>query len=554
MLVFSLANCIGSGPIVKCWDPKCIYFIFSRSGLCLSSSRPYALCVAKQDLLGTQEVEGALRDGKSIEDVLFPQLAKLLMEIEAGFELPHIKAECYDGDGTTAMTLEDVIYDELSKDLGNASYLMAIKTCSRFRATYERKAKRLSRRGQSAHDFNTAKRMVCASIISNMQQSTHAKPSLKRARDPSTDDIEEHGWPAISSDSDQLGMSNEASPRPAFSRDPSPPKTIMPPSTRRVRFKVANEMTLPRRSYSVGWICALPIEMAACTAILDEVHVEPEITRHPADQNSYTFGSIGNHNVVIACLPNGVYGTTSATTVAMDMKSTFQTLRFGMMVGIAGGVPSTKADIRLGDVVVGKPSNTFTGVMQHDMGKLLQGAELHTTGTLNKPPPSLLTAISKLEADHLITNSKVCRYLESMRSKLGEHWRNFQRPPPDTDRLFKSGYTHSHPDDDACCHCDRQNECIRPPRPVAAHNSPQIHYGLIASGNQVIRDSITRDKLAQKGVLCFEMEAAGLMDRFPCLVVRGICDYADSHKNKAWQGYAAATAAAVAKEILSVVH
>jgi nucleoside phosphorylase len=50
------------------------------------------------------------------------------------------------------------------------------------------------------------------------------------------------------------------------------------------------------------------------------------------------------------------------------------------------------------------------------------------------------------------------------------------------------------------------------------------------------------------------MEAAGLMDNFPCLVIRGICDYADSHKNKQWQGYAAATAAAYAKELLSMIH
>ena len=55
------------------------------------------------------------------------------------------------------------------------------------------------------------------------------------------------------------------------------------------------------------------------------------------------------------------------------------------------------------------------------------------------------------------------------------------------------------------------------------------------------------------GVLCVEMEAAGLMDDFPCLVIRGICDYADSHKNKRWQPYAAATAAAYAKELLSTI-
>jgi nucleoside phosphorylase len=82
-----------------------------------------------------------------------------------------------------------------------------------------------------------------------------------------------------------------------------------------------------------------------------------------------------------------------------------------------------------------------------------------------------------------------------------------------------------------------------------------VHYGTIASGNQVIRDGLQRDRLSSElgNILCFEMEAAGLMNSFPCLVIRGICDYADSHKNKKWQPYAAATAAAYAKEILSVI-
>jgi nucleoside phosphorylase len=66
-----------------------------------------------------------------------------------------------------------------------------------------------------------------------------------------------------------------------------------------------------------------------------------------------------------------------------------------------------------------------------------------------------------------------------------------------------------------------------------------------------MKDGRTRDRIAQQEeVICFEMEAAGLMDSFPCLVIRGVCDYADSHKNKRWQPYAAATAAAYAREFL----
>jgi nucleoside phosphorylase len=50
------------------------------------------------------------------------------------------------------------------------------------------------------------------------------------------------------------------------------------------------------------------------------------------------------------------------------------------------------------------------------------------------------------------------------------------------------------------------------------------------------------------------MEAAGIMNRFPCMVIRGICDYSDSHKNKDWQGYAALTAAAYAKDLLKEIQ
>ena len=73
--------------------------------------------------------------------------------------------------------------------------------------------------------------------------------------------------------------------------------------------------------------------------------------------------------------------------------------------------------------------------------------------------------------------------------------------------------------------------------------------------DQVIKDGSTRDMISAElgGVMCFEMEAAGLMNDFPCLVIRGISDYADSHKNKKWQPYGAATAAACAKEILSII-
>jgi nucleoside phosphorylase len=119
---------------------------------------------------------------------------------------------------------------------------------------------------------------------------------------------------------------------------------------------------------------------------------------------------------------------------------------------------------------------------------------------------------------------------------------------PQIDRLFAAGYPHVQ-GRVTCADCTTEQEVQRPVRRSAG---PTVHYGTIASGNQVIKDAATRDRISQQfgGVLCFEMEAAGLMNRFPCLVIRGICDYCDSHKNKAWQNYAAAAAVAWAKELL----
>jgi nucleoside phosphorylase len=300
--------------------------------------------------------------------------------------------------------------------------------------------------------------------------------------------------------------------------------------------------------YTVGWICALPIEMAACTAMLDKLH--PSLHIGSQDNNNYSLGKIGTHNVVIACLPSGVYGTTSAATVAMDMMYSFPSIRHRFMVGIGGGIPSKKNDIRLGDVVVSKPSNTTSGVFQHDMGKILHGSHTKFIGTLNKPPHPLLTAISTLQSRHFLTKSKVCSYLDDMKSRLGSSWCNFMPPNRTTDRLFRSDFAHDE-SNDTCSKCAATEEQTRP---IRSSDHPQIYYGPIVSGNSVVRDSYTRDRLGEQGFLAFEMEAAGLMDRFPCLVIRGICDYSDSHKNKEWQGYAAAAAAAFAKEVLSVIH
>ncbi|KAL4875987.1 nucleoside phosphorylase domain-containing protein [Aspergillus karnatakaensis] len=294
--------------------------------------------------------------------------------------------------------------------------------------------------------------------------------------------------------------------------------------------------------YTIGWICALPIELAAARGMLDDVHEPLPSTIN--DSNSYTLGSIGPHNIVISCLPAGVAGPTSAATVAIQMTTTFPHVRFSLMVGIGGGVPSNKNDIRLGDIVVSKPTGRLGGALQYDYGKTVAGGRFEQTGALNKPPQVLLTTIARLQAEHILGTNHIESHLDGMRTKYPA-LANACRPGRDS--LFRPEYEHDEPSS-SCNGCELDQTLTREPRP---QTSPKVHYGVIASGNQVIKHAGTRDRIAREhGILCFEMEAAGLMDSFPCLIIRGISDYADSHKNDDWQPYAAATAAAYAKEFL----
>ncbi|QYS94974.1 Kinesin [Trichoderma simmonsii] len=305
--------------------------------------------------------------------------------------------------------------------------------------------------------------------------------------------------------------------------------------------------------FTVGWICALEIELATSAAMLDEEF--PKLPQMHGDTNNYTLGRIGEHNVVLACLPAGTIGTNAAATTATNMIRSFPNICFGLMVGIGGGAPNLPSDdprddIRLGDVVVSCPTVDSGGVLQYDFGKTMTKGRFFQTGTLNKTSAALRTGISTLRARHRNKESQVALFIDNMlqsNSKMREH---FDHPGVEHDQLFRADYEHIEVES-SCDACDRGALHIRKSR---TNKDPVIHYGLIGSANRVMKHGTTREKLRQeKGILCFEMESAGLMDSFPCLVIRGICDYADSHKNKRWQPYASAAAAAYAKELLCVI-
>ncbi|KAK8105277.1 F-box and WD domain-containing protein [Apiospora kogelbergensis] len=319
---------------------------------------------------------------------------------------------------------------------------------------------------------------------------------------------------------------------------------------------IGTNKRLANDNYAVGWICAILAEYVAAREFLDDEHEGPAYTAQ-RDSNSYTLGRMGRHNIVIAVLPRGEYGTASAATVASNMLSSFPNIRIGLMVGIGGGVQSEKHDIRLGDIVVSAPGDGHGGVFQYDFGKTIQNQTFQHTRFLEQPPALLRAAIGGIEALYVSKGHQIQDAIDTALDEKPRLQKNYRKPDVSTDRLYRSSVTHPVDNDASCatsCSADPSALVPRRARDKNVDDDPTIHYGLITSGNQLMNDAMARDRLSQeKGVLCFEMEAAGLMNNFPCLVIRGICDYADSHKNKEWQGYAAMTAAAYAKDVLKII-
>lgn len=312
--------------------------------------------------------------------------------------------------------------------------------------------------------------------------------------------------------------------------------------------------------YGIAWIAALSIERAAAEAMLDEKHAAPTgFARHQTDANVYTWGRIGEHNIVIASLASGIYGTTSATITALALLSSLPSIRVGLLVGIGAGAarPDKGYDIRLGDIAVGHPRGSSGGVCQYDSIKAESGDHRKLNGFLGLPPPVLLNALGSIQAHHEQEDSEIPRFLQEMLERKPKMGKSSKKNPGysyqgvENDRLFKALCDHIPGPD--CQGCEPVDVIQRDTRD---NTNPEVHYGTIVSGNTLIKDSTIRDSIiAEVGehCVCFEMEAAGLMNSFPCLVIRGICDYADSHKNDRWQRYAAATAAGYAKELLSFV-
>ncbi|KAJ3549137.1 hypothetical protein NM208_g666 [Fusarium decemcellulare] len=319
------------------------------------------------------------------------------------------------------------------------------------------------------------------------------------------------------------------------------------PSSRRPSAGAHQQAPRPtsRHSFEVAIICALPLEADAVHALFD-TYWDDDLTLDKAagDPNAYSLGAIGRHNVVLVHMPG--MGKVEAATVSASCRVSFPGIKLALLVGICGVVPfSSDREIILGDVIVGD------GIVQYDFGRRLSNRFLRKdtlSDSLGRPNTEVRALLAKL---------KGLRAREVLQHKMATNLETLQANPslaadyPGTehDNLFEADPRTESPCDQSSCQCKivlrRRLETVKAPEPL-------FHVGTIASGDSVMKSGSTRDSIAaSEDIIAFEMEGAGIWDAFPCLVIKGACDYADSHKSKGWQRYAAATAAAFSKALLS---
>jgi nucleoside phosphorylase len=332
-----------------------------------------------------------------------------------------------------------------------------------------------------------------------------------------------------------------------------------------------------REDIHIAIICALTHEGDAVETLFDGFWGENGyLGKIDGDPNGYTIGYIGSHNVVLVRMPE--IGKKAASGVGASMKSSFMAIQLALVVGNCGACPHGRKDedIIMGDVIISE------GVIEYDMGRQF------SYGFIRRNRPKEVLGRPSLEVRSLLASLKGRRARKSLEEKLSIHLEIVKKsyknesfyPGVEKDILYESSYQHRHhrptecticskleSSGDAVCDESRSSTCqalgchghgihrrrLEDAQEGGRNPSPQVHFGVIASGDTVMKSGQHRDIIAaQEEIIAFEMESAGIWDHLSCIVVKGVCDYADSHKNNIWQDYAAATAASAVKAFLTV--
>ena len=321
-----------------------------------------------------------------------------------------------------------------------------------------------------------------------------------------------------------------------------------------------------RDDFRVAVICALPLEADMVTRVFDVKYKDrrKDFGKAEGDRKVYTTGVIADHNVLLIQMPD--VGKIKAIAAAIEARISFRHIQIAFIVGICGVSPThpeTKEDIVLGDCIISRT------IVQYDYGRGHSGkfaTKSALPGLHNPYIPSLL-AMLQTAGDRQLLAEELKGVLQEMhgKSSLEDLY-----PGPGRDKLYQSGYRHGHTaDSEKCLQCvPGTDECLSdcedmgcsPGRLIKRDRlasftgklgSPKVHFGNMSSGDSAIESSSEQDRIAHEYCLiAFEMEGAGVWNSFPTVVIKSASDYSDSHKNKGWQYYAAATAAAGLKAFL----
>ncbi|KAJ0414789.1 hypothetical protein BJY00DRAFT_294461, partial [Aspergillus carlsbadensis] len=561
VLALSLAKCLleffndDMEVASRSWNPDRIYFLKSTK----SRRQERTLYIALEPSF--QDEDGLPQDTIELGNPILLSFAKLLLEIKIG---ERITAQI-DFEGTANLNT----WAEMCKLLHQmeqhegSNYLRAVKGCLYLHLHCNGVAMRQPQ--DPADDIilgDVIRNTIQEQIVREIELMVHPESSKRKRRD------------SVS----ELPLSKKlfiSTPAPHSAARIEVPPLGDPPF---------DEPT-SRTDFEIAIICAIPIEFNAIATIVDEFW-DRDYGKAIGDTNNYTNARIGKFNVAILVLSE--VGKVSAATACTRLQQSYPAVTLVLVSGICGGVPfpGDSKEILLGDVIISRH------VVQYDLGRLYPNG-FKTKDTVQdrfgRPPENVRNLLSLFDTDRGLRRLEelTSTYLQELQARAIQngHQGRYEYPGALQDQLFQPGYEHQchdpphtslldAPEVSASTHikfrrtlcndagCDtaqlvprgRLQSRIKQETVGLAKEAqvPSIFVGTVGSGDTVMKSGEERDDIASThGLLAFEMEGAGVWGRMPCLIIKGICDYADSHKNKDWQNFSAATAASVTKALLS---
>lgn len=330
-----------------------------------------------------------------------------------------------------------------------------------------------------------------------------------------------------------------------------------------------------RNDFEIAIVCALPLEADAVIAVFDDYWDDDDHELRPSlmeDQNEYTFGRIGRHNVIVLVLPHA--GKIEASSAVAAMRPSFRNIQLCLVVGVCGVAPKTQhgSEILLGDVIIS------TYVIQSDFGRQYEDAFVRKdTPEDNLPRPSSMirSLLNWLHID--CHHEKLEGRMRSFARELRSRKPLYAYPGKEHDRLYNPGYVHMHRGNSACRKCKEVKHSVlrtceharsascqdvgcetsqlvpreRHSATLEGQIDASIWFGPFASGDQFVKSSAHREQLhCRDQVIAFDMEGGGAWETFPTLIIKSGSNYADSHESRGWKNHCAGNAAACAKALL----